>query len=74
MNRYKVFVSGYAYTEVEAPNAEEAEVIAKKNIVSERFGIWDMQMSFVCDESDLIEVDVPTLSDMVSPSTNQEGV
>jgi hypothetical protein len=30
-------------------------VIAKKNIVSERFGIWDMQMSFTCDESDLLE-------------------
>jgi len=30
-------------------------VIAKKNIVSERFGIWDMQMSFTCDEDDLIE-------------------
>ena len=58
MNRYRVFVSGYAYTEVDAPNAEEAEVIAKKNIVSERFGIWDMQMSFVCDESDLIEESV----------------
>jgi hypothetical protein len=68
MNRYRVFVSGYAYTEVEAPNAEEAEEVARHKIVSERFGIWDMQMSFVCDEDDLIEVDVPTLSDMVSPS------
>ena len=74
MNKYRVFVSGYAYTEVEAPNAEEAEKVARNKIVSERFGIWDMQMSFVCDESDLIEVDVPTLSDTVSPSTNQEGV
>jgi hypothetical protein len=74
MNRYKVFVSGYAYTEVEAPNAKEAEEVARHKIVSERFGIWDMTMSFVCDEDDLIEVDVPTLSDMVSPSTNQEGV
>ena len=74
MNKYRVFVSGYAYTEVEAPNAEEAEKVARNKIVSERFGIWDMQMLFVCDESDLIEVDVPTLSDMVSPSTNQEGV
>jgi len=74
MNRYKVFVSGYAYTEVEAPNAKEAEEVARHKIVSERFGIWDMTMSFVCDEDDLIEVDVPTLSDMVSLSTNQEGV
>jgi hypothetical protein len=58
MNRYRVFVSGYAYTEVDAPNAEEAEVLAMKNIVSERFGIWDMQMSFTCDESDLLEENV----------------
>ena len=55
MNRYRVFVSGYAYTEVDAPNAEEAEEVARKKIVSERFGIWDMDMSFVCDEDDLIE-------------------
>lgn len=74
MNKYRVFVSGYAYTEVDAPNAKEAEEVARQKIVSERFGIWDMTMSFVCDEDDVIEVDVPTLSDMVSPSTNQEGV
>lgn len=58
MNRYKVFVSGYAYTEVDAPNAKEAEEVARQKIVSERFGIWDMQMSFVCDESDLIKESV----------------
>jgi hypothetical protein len=74
MNRYKVFVSGVTYTEVDAPNAKEAEEVARHKIVSERFGIWDMTMSFVCDEDDVIEVDVPTLSDMVSPSNNQEGV
>jgi len=51
MNRYKVFVSGVTYTEVDAPDAKEAEEIARHKIVSERFGIWDMQMSFVCDRS-----------------------
>jgi hypothetical protein len=58
MNRYRVFVSGYAYTEVDAPNAKEAEEVARHKIVSERFGIWDMQMSFTCDEDDLIEESV----------------
>ena len=55
MNRYKVFISGVTYTEVDALNAKEAEEVARQKIVSERFGIWDMQMSFVCDEDDLIE-------------------
>ena len=55
MNRYRVFVSGVTFTEVEAESAKEAEKVARKKIVSERFGIWDMDMSFVCDEDDLIE-------------------
>jgi hypothetical protein len=55
MNRYRVFVSGVTFTEVEAESAKEAEEVARKKIVSERFGIWDMDMSFVCDEDDLIE-------------------
>jgi hypothetical protein len=58
MNRYRVFVSGCTYTEVDAPNAKEAEEVARQKIVNERFGIWDMQMSFVAEESDLIEENV----------------
>ena len=42
MNRYRGLVSGCTYTEVDAPNAKEAEEVARQKIVNERFGIWDM--------------------------------
>ena len=53
--KYSVLITGTAFTEVLAANAKEAEEIARKKIVNERFGIWDMDMAFVCDEHDLIE-------------------
>jgi hypothetical protein len=55
MPKYQVLVTGVAYVEVEADNPTEAEEVASERLGEMRFGIWDMNMSFVCENDDLIE-------------------
>lgn len=55
MGKYQVLVTGVAYVEVEADNPKEAEKVASERLGEMRFGIWDMNMSFVCEDDDLIE-------------------
>jgi hypothetical protein len=55
MPKYQVLVTGVAYVEVEADNPTEAEEVASERLGEMRFGIWDMNMSFVCEDDDLIK-------------------
>jgi hypothetical protein len=55
MSTYKVLVTGVAYIEVEAASAQQARELASGQLAELRFGIWDMNMQFDCEEEDLIE-------------------
>jgi len=55
MAKYQVLVTGVAYVEVEANSPVQAELEAIKEVNRTRFGIWDMDLKFVCEEADLIE-------------------
>jgi len=55
MAKYQVLVTGTAYVVVDADNPEQAEAEAVKEVNRTRFGIWDMDLEFVCEEADLIE-------------------
>ena len=55
MPKYQVLVTGVAYVEVEADNPTKAEEVASERLGEMRFGIWDMNMSFVCEDDDLIK-------------------
>ena len=55
MSTYKVLVTGVAYVEVEASNAQQAKELAGGQLAELRFGIWDMNIQFDCEEEDLIE-------------------
>jgi len=54
---YNVLITGSAYRQVEADSAADAERVAAKQLADTRFGIWDMALSFTCEEMDLIEGD-----------------
>ena len=58
MNKYKVLVSGNAYLEGEGNTPEEARRQVIKRIQDIRFGIWDMDLEFICEEADLLEEEV----------------
>ena len=55
MAKYQVLVTGTAYVVVEADNSLQAELEAIKEVNRTRFGIWDMDLEFVCEEQDLLE-------------------
>ena len=55
MAKYQVLVAGIAYVVVDADNPEQAEAEAVKEVNRTRFGIWDMDLQFVCEEQDLLE-------------------
>ncbi len=55
MKTYQVLVTGTAYIDVEADNPVQAELEAIKKVNHTRFGIWDMNLDFVCEEADLLE-------------------
>ena len=57
MAKYQVLVTGVAYVEVEADSPADAERVAATQLADSRFGIWDMNLDFSCDEMDLIEED-----------------
>ena len=57
MAKYEVLVTGRAYVEIEADSPAEALEVAPERLGEMRFGIWDMNLSFECDEIDLIEED-----------------
>jgi hypothetical protein len=55
MAKYQVLVAGIAYVVVDADNPEQAEAEAVKEVNRTWFGIWDMDLQFVCEEQDLLE-------------------
>jgi len=55
MAKYQVLVTGVAYVEVDADNAEQAKRVAPERLGEMRFGIWDMNLEFVCEDEDLLE-------------------
>jgi hypothetical protein len=55
MPKYQVLVTGCTYVEVEADNCDNAEAEAGKVLEDMRFGIWDMELDFTCDEDDLLD-------------------
>ena len=57
MAKYQVLVTGVAYVEIKADSAADAERVAAVQLADSRFGIWDMNLDFSCDEMDLIEED-----------------
>ena len=57
MKKYQVLVTGSAYVVVDADSPEQAETEAVKEVNRTRFGIWDMDLEFVCEEQDLLEDD-----------------
>ena len=54
MKKYQVLVTGSAYLEGEGNTPEEAREQVMKRLTNVRFGIWDMDLEFVCDEEDLL--------------------
>jgi hypothetical protein len=56
-NKYQVLVTGVAYVEIEADSPAEALELVPERLGEMRFGIWDMNLDFTCDEMDLIEED-----------------
>ena len=58
MKKYKVLVSGTAFLEGEGNTAEEARQQVVQRIQNIRFGIWDMDLEFICEEADLLEEEV----------------
>jgi len=57
MSKYKVLVTGSAYLEGEGNTPEEARQQVIKRLQDIRFGIWDMNLEFVCEDEDLLESD-----------------
>jgi hypothetical protein len=55
MAKYQVLVTGVAYIVVDADNPVQAELEAIKEVNRTRFGVWDMDLKFVCEEQDLLE-------------------
>ena len=55
MKRYQVLVSGSAYLEGEGNNPEEARQQVIRRMQNVRFGIWDMNLEFICNEEDELE-------------------
>lgn len=55
MAKYQVLVTGSAYLEGEGNTPEEARQQVMKRIQDIRFGIWDMNLEFVCEDEDLLE-------------------
>jgi hypothetical protein len=55
MAKYQVLVTGNAYLEGEGDTPEEARQQVMKRMQDIRFGIWDMNLEFVCEEADLME-------------------
>ena len=55
MAKYKVLVIGNAYFEGEGNTPEEARQQVIKRLQDIRFGIWDMNLEFVCEDVDLLE-------------------
>jgi len=55
MSKYQVLVTGSAYLEGEGNTPEEARLQVMKRMQDIRFGIWDMDLQFVCEETDLLE-------------------
>lgn len=53
--KYQVLVTGSAYLEGEGNTPEEARQQVMKRMQDIRFGIWDMDLQFVCEEADLLE-------------------
>lgn len=58
MKKYKVLVSGTAFFEGEGNTAEEARQQVINRIRNIRFGIWDMDLEYICEEADLLEEEV----------------
>jgi|APCry1669192269_1035402.scaffolds.fasta_scaffold139448_1 hypothetical protein len=54
MKKYQVLVTGSAFLEGEGNNPQEAREQVMKRLTNVRFGIWDMDLEFVCDEEDLL--------------------
>jgi hypothetical protein len=52
MSKYQVLVTGSAYLEGEGDTPEEARQQVMKRLQDIRFGIWDMDLEFMCDEED----------------------
>jgi hypothetical protein len=52
MSKYQVLVTGSAYLEGEGDTPEEARQQVMKRLQDIRFGIWDMDLEFACDEED----------------------
>lgn len=57
MPKYQVLVTGSVYLGGEGNTPEEARQQVMKRMQDIRFGIWDMDLEFVCEEADLIEED-----------------
>jgi hypothetical protein len=55
MAKYQVLVTGTAYVVVDADNPVQAELEAVREVNRTRFGVWDMDLQFVCEEQDLLE-------------------
>jgi hypothetical protein len=55
MAKYQVLVTGVASLEGEGNTPEEARQQVMKRMQDIRFGIWDMDLQFVCEEADLLE-------------------
>jgi len=55
MSKYQVLVTGSAHLEGEGSTPEEARQQVMKRIQDIRFGIWDMNLEFVCEEADKME-------------------
>jgi len=57
MSKYQVLVTGNAYLEGEGNTPEEARLQVMKRMQDIRFGIWDMDLQFICEGADLLEGD-----------------
>ena len=55
MAKYKVLITGTAYIEGEGNTPEEARENVIRRLQGMRFGIWDMDLDFVCEDADLLE-------------------
>jgi hypothetical protein len=55
MSKYQVLVTGSAHLEGEGNTPEEARLQVINRLQNIRFGIWDMDLQFVCEEADLLE-------------------
>jgi len=55
MKKYQVLVTGSAYLEGEGNTPEEARLQVMNRLQNIRFGVWDLDFEYVCDEADLLE-------------------